>query len=109
MSNNFNLIVIGKKDLRARKIVMTDVDLVKDRHQQFGLIGKEILHLNNQLPVKFHIGMIDVAPKIQVNAKHAKIFRNLLNGLEYDLFIVQMRPDVTGSDIRKIAHGLNLN
>ena len=33
MSNNFNLIVIGKKDLRAHKIVMTNVDLVKDRHQ----------------------------------------------------------------------------
>lgn len=104
MGNNFNLIVIGKEDLRTRKIVMTDVDLIKDRHQQFGLIGEQFLHLNNQLPVKFHIGMINVAPKIKVNAKHAKIFRNLLNGFEYDLFIVQMRPDVTGTDFREVAH-----
>lgn len=74
MGNNFNMIIFRKENLSAGKIVVTDIDLIKYGHQQFGLIGEEVLHLNDQLPVQVLISMVDIATEIKINTEHAKIF-----------------------------------
>lgn len=90
MGNDFDLVILRKEDLGACQVMVADIDLVKDRHEQFRPVGKHVVYLADQLAMEFLIGIVDASVVPDIHAEHAKIFQDLLNGLQNDLLLIQV-------------------